>query len=32
MHGLYNWTSTANNNDETLATAFDHELATKFAK
>ena len=32
MHGLYNWTLTANNNDETLTTAFDHELATKFAK
>ena len=32
MHGSYNWTPTANNNEETLATALDHELVTKFAK
>jgi len=25
MHGLYNWTPTANKNVETLATALDHE-------
>lgn len=31
MHGSYNWTPTANNNDETLATALDHELVSKFA-
>ena len=32
MHGSYNWTPTANNNEETLATALDHELVVKFAK
>ncbi|WP_338131588.1 FAM83 family protein [Dialister invisus] len=32
MHGSYNWTPTANNNEETLATALDHELVAKFAK
>lgn len=28
----YNWTLTANYNEETLATALDHELVVKFAK
>ena len=32
MHGSYNWTPTATNNEETLATALDHELVAKFAK
>lgn len=32
MHGSYNWTPTANNNDETLATALDHEFVTKFVQ
>ena len=32
MHGSYNWTPTANNNEETLATALDHELVIKFAE
>ena len=32
MHGSYNWTLTANYNEETLATALDHELVAKFAK
>ena len=32
MHGLCNWTSPANNNDELLVTALDHELIAKFAK
>ena len=32
MHGSYNWTSTANYNEETLATSLDHEFVTKFAK
>ena len=32
MHGSYKWTSTANHNEETLATAFDHELVAKLAK
>ena len=32
MHGSYNWIPTANKNVETLATALDHELVTKFAK
>ena len=32
MHGLYNWTPRANNNEETLATAQDCELSTKFTK
>lgn len=31
MHGSYNWTPTANYNEETLATALDHELVSKFA-
>ena len=31
MHGSYNWTSTANYNEETLATALDHGLVAKFA-
>lgn len=31
MHGSYNWTATANHNEETLATALDHDLVTKFA-
>ena len=31
MHGSYNWTSTANYNEETLATALDHEFVSKFA-
>ena len=32
MHGSYNWTPRANNNEETLATALDHELVANFAK
>lgn len=32
MHGSYNRTLTANYNEETLATALDHELVAKFAK
>ena len=32
MHGSYNWTPTANDNNETLATALDHDLVAKFAK
>lgn len=31
MHGSYNWTPTANHNEETLATALDHEFVSKFA-
>lgn len=31
MHGSYNWTPTANYNEETLATALDYELVSKFA-
>lgn len=31
MHGSYNWTLTANYNEETLATALDHEFVSKFA-
>ena len=31
MHGSYNWTSTANHNKETWATAVDRELVSKFA-
>lgn len=31
MHGSYNWTPTANYNEETLATALDHEFVSKFA-
>ena len=32
MHGSYNWTPTANYNEETLSIALDCELVTKFAK
>ena len=32
MHGSYNWTSTANDSEEILATILDHELVKKFAK
>ena len=32
MQGSYNWTPTANYNEETLAPALDHELVKKFAK
>ncbi|MBS6134241.1 MAG: hypothetical protein KH329_07960 [Bifidobacterium longum] len=32
MHGSYNWTPRANNNEETLAAALNHELVAKFAK
>lgn len=31
MHGSYNWTKTANSNDETLATALDRDFVKKFA-
>jgi len=31
MHGSYNWTKTANENDETLATALDRDFVKKFA-
>lgn len=31
MHGTYNWTPTANGNDETLATALDREYVDKFS-
>lgn len=31
MHGSYNWTPTANYNEETLATALDHDYVKKFA-
>ena len=31
MHGSYNWTKTANFNDETLATALDRDFVKKFA-
>lgn len=31
MHGSYNWSATANHNEETLATALDYDLVTKFA-
>jgi phosphatidylserine/phosphatidylglycerophosphate/cardiolipin synthase-like enzyme len=31
MHGSYNWTATANYNEETLATALDREFVKKFA-
>lgn len=31
MHGSYNWTPTANYNEETLETALDKELVRKFA-
>lgn len=29
-HRSYSWTTTANYNEETLATALDHELVAKF--
>ena len=32
MHGSYNWTPRANNNEETLAAVLDHELVANFAK
>ena len=32
MYGSYNWTSTANDSEEILATTLDHELIAKFAK
>ena len=32
MHGSYNWTPRANNNEEPLAAALNHELVAKFAK
>ncbi|MFV0250377.1 MAG: phospholipase D-like domain-containing protein [Bacilli bacterium] len=31
MHGSYNWSKNANNNEETLATALDREFVSKFA-
>lgn len=31
MHGSYNWSKNANNNDETLATAIDRDFVRKFA-
>lgn len=31
MHGSYNWTPAANNNEETLATVLDHALVSRFA-
>ena len=31
MHGSYNWTPTADYNEETLATALDKEFVKKFA-
>ena len=31
MHGSYNWTPTANYNEETLAIAIDREFVKKFA-
>ena len=31
MHGSYNWTFTANYNEDTLANEMDHELVAKFA-
>ena len=32
MHVSYNWTSTANDSEEILANALNHELVVKFAK
>ena len=32
MHGLYNWTPTANDSEETLFIVLDCELIKKFAK
>lgn len=31
VHGSYNWTPAANNNEETLATVLDHTLVSRFA-
>lgn len=31
MHGSYNWSKNANNNEETLATALDRQFVSKFA-
>ena len=31
MHGSYNWSKNARNNDETLETALDRDLVKKFA-
>jgi phosphatidylserine/phosphatidylglycerophosphate/cardiolipin synthase-like enzyme len=31
MHGSYNWSKNARNNDETLATALDRDFVKKFA-
>ncbi|RHN33217.1 DUF1669 domain-containing protein [Collinsella sp. AF29-7AC] len=31
MHGSYNWTKTAEHNDETLATAIDRDYVKKFS-
>ena len=30
MHGSYNWSKTAQNNEETLSTALDREFVKKF--
>lgn len=30
MHGSYNWTFTANYNEDTLSNEMDHELVAKF--
>lgn len=32
VYGSYNWTSTANDSEEILATTLGHELIAKFAK
>ena len=32
MHVSYNWTSTANDSEEILATALDYEFVAKFIK
>ena len=32
MHVSYNWKSTANDSEEILATALNHELVAKFVK
>ena len=32
IHGSYNWTLTANYNEETLVSELDYELVKKFAK
>ena len=32
MHASYNWTSTANDSEESLANALNHELVAEFAK